>query len=101
MLGVILEDVLSASVVLEYFIELLLNVLNASVGEVLSEDLLESRIRTVHGDYSGTEVYLSFECGVYSAEVDNKLAVNVKPEVVVTLEFKDDVMTLVFEPVTR
>ena len=56
--------------------------------KVLCKNIYQRSSFAVYIYFARSEVYLAGICGVYTAEVYNKLSVNVQPEVVITRKFK-------------
>ena len=60
---------------------------------VILKDLIKRRVAPGALHFTCSEVYRTRHGRVYTAEIKNQLPINIKPEVIVTGEFKDNIMS--------
>ena len=68
---------------------------------VLPEDVQKRRVLVIHNHVPGGEVDRPRQGTVNASQIDHQLIVHVQPEVIVTGELKDDVMTPVIKATRR
>ena len=94
MFGVVLEDILSGFVLSKDLRQPGLDLcFRHSPGDVIvPESIIKRRVAIGAGDLAGAEVHRTDLGAVNAAEIDHKLAVHIQPEIVISGEFKDNVV---------
>ena len=96
MICIILEDILSVIILFEYLSKLLsdFSFAHSSCPIIIPENFIQSRIASPAGpDLTCTEVDRTTHSTMYTAKVEHKFTVDIEPEVIVTGEFENNIMS--------
>ena len=103
MSGVILENILTFFILIKQFTDFFgyLSFCQPARAIILFKYPLQCFFLAVYFYLTGTEVDISCQSRVDSAKINYKLAVNIKPEIIITGELKNDIVSPCIESADR
>ena len=101
--GIRLENILSAAVLLEYPVDigLCFRLCMSAFCVIVIKDIPERHPFSVNRDFAGAEVDAAGQRTVDTAQIDDQFAVYIEPEIVVSGELVDDIMSPGIQSVGR